>query len=69
MTTADARTVGLLDRNPEDETDGALLLDDVEHYLARFVIYPSGHERRAHALWIAHTWLTDQWESTPRIAG
>lgn len=49
-------------------TDGALVLDAVERFLARFVSYPSVHERCAHALWIAHTWLMSAWESTPRIA-
>jgi hypothetical protein len=48
--------------------DGAELLDEIEQFLARFVVYPSEHERRAHVLWIAHTWLMDCWESTPRIA-
>jgi Protein of unknown function (DUF3631) len=51
-----------------DNPDGAELLDDIDDYLARFVVYPSEHERRAHTLWIAHTWLMDCWESTPRIA-
>ncbi len=51
-----------------DNPDGAELLDDIDDYLARFVVYPSEHERRAHALWIAHTWLMDCWESTPRFA-
>jgi hypothetical protein len=52
----------------EDNPDGAELLDDIEHFLGRFVVYPSEHERRAHVLWIAHTWLMDCWDSTPRIA-
>ena len=52
----------------DDNPDGADVLDAVEDYLARFVIYPSHHERRAHVLWIIHTWLMDHWESTPRIA-
>jgi Protein of unknown function (DUF3631) len=50
------------------EPVGAQLLDDVETFLARFVVYPSEHEHRAHVLWIAHAWLMDCWESTPRIA-
>ena len=50
------------------EPDGAELLDDIEQFLARFVVYPSAHERRAHVLWIAHAWLMDRWDSTPRIA-
>ena len=49
-------------------TDGALVLDAVERFLERFISYPSAHERCAHALWIAHTWLMGAWESTPRIA-
>jgi hypothetical protein len=48
--------------------DGADLLDDIDHFLGRFVVYPSEHARRAHVLWIAHTWLMDCWDSTPRIA-
>ena len=51
-----------------DNPDGAELLDDIEEFLVRFVVYPSEHERRAHVLWIAHTWLMDCWDSTPRIA-
>lgn len=47
---------------------GARLLDDVESFLARFVVYPSDDARVAHALWIAHTWFMDAWDSTPRIA-
>jgi hypothetical protein len=33
----------------EDHPDGAELLDDIEAFLARFVVYPSEHERRAHS--------------------
>ena len=55
------------DVDPEDSS-GHGVLDAVERFLARFVVYPSVHERRAHVLWIAHTWLMDCWESTPRIA-
>jgi Protein of unknown function (DUF3631) len=52
----------------EDNPDGAELLDDAKAFLARFVVYPSEHALVAHTLWIAHTWLMDAWESTPRIA-
>lgn len=53
----------------EDENPtGHSVLDSIERFLARFVVYPSVHERRAHVLWIAHTWLMECWESTPRIA-
>lgn len=48
--------------------DGAELLDDIETFLSRFIVYPSEAARIAHVLWIGHTWFMDQWESTPRIA-
>lgn len=44
------------------------LLDDIEEFVSRFVVYPSCHERRAHVLFIAHAWLMDCWDCTPRIA-
>lgn len=43
-------------------------LDNVLHYLRRYVAYPSEHAAVAHALWVVHTHLMDAWESTPRIA-
>jgi hypothetical protein len=57
-------------RDPDEPHDlrGAQLLDDIRTFLARFVVYPSEHTLNAHTLWIAHTWLMDAWESTPRIA-
>jgi hypothetical protein len=48
--------------------EGALLLDQVETFLARFIAYPSESARIAHTLWIAHAWMMDRWDSTPRIA-
>lgn len=51
-----------------EESDGARVLNAVERFLSRFVVYPGGDERVAHVLWIAHTWFMDTWESTPRIA-
>lgn len=50
------------------DNSGADLLDQVEKFLARFIIYPDDHAKHAHTLWIAHTFLMDHWESTPRIA-
>ncbi len=52
----------------EQSSDLSVLLDEIERYLARFVVYPSENARIAHALWIAHTHCMDEWESTPRIA-
>ncbi len=48
--------------------EGAVLLEDVRSFLARFVIYPSEHAAIAHVLWIAHAHLMGAWESTPRLA-
>lgn len=56
----------LVDNNISGWT--AELLDDVDGFVGRFIVHPSEHERRAHVLWIAHAWLMDCWESTPRIA-
>jgi hypothetical protein len=44
------------------------ILDDVERFVSRFVVYPSDHARVAHVLWIAHAWAMELWDSTPRIA-
>ena len=43
-------------------------LDLVENYMRRFIIYPSEHAIVAHVLWIAHTHMMDEWDTTPRIA-
>jgi phage/plasmid primase-like uncharacterized protein len=44
------------------------ILDEVYTFLGRFVAYPSDHARVAHCLWVAHTHLMEEWESTPRLA-
>jgi hypothetical protein len=49
-------------------TVGAALLDDVESFLGRFVVYPTESAQVAHTLWIGHCWFMDEWDSTPRIA-
>lgn len=46
--------------------DDALLA--VEAHLGRFVRFPSDHARVAATLWVAHTYLIDSFESTPRLA-
>jgi hypothetical protein len=58
----------LRDWYAEDNPDSARLLDDLQAFLARFIVYPSQHHSDAHALWVAHCWWMDHWESTPRIA-
>jgi hypothetical protein len=49
-------------------TTGADLLDSLVAYYGRYIIYPSEAARNAHALWTAHTYRMDLWDSTPRIA-
>ena len=53
-----------MERNSKSE----FILDKVNDFLERFIAYPSEHARTAHTLWIAHTYLMDLWDSTPRIA-
>lgn len=43
-------------------------LDLVESYLRRYVAYPNDHAVTAHALWIAHCHLIDEFDTTPRLA-
>jgi hypothetical protein len=49
-------------------SEGCVTLDAVEHFLSRFIAYPSDSARQAHTLWLAHTWRMDAWEATPRLA-
>ncbi len=46
---------------------GEDLLNRVESFVGRFVVYPTSAARTAHVLWVAHTHRMDAWESTPRI--
>lgn len=46
----------------------AVLLDDVQRFLERFIAYPSPEAATAHALWIAHAHLIEAFENTPRLA-
>ena len=43
-------------------------LDHVHAFIGRFVSYPSPEAQTAHALWIAHAFFMDHWDSTPRLA-
>lgn len=43
-------------------------LKRVYDFCGRFVCYPNEHARVAHALWIAHAHLIEEFESTPRLA-
>lgn len=46
---------------------GAALLDAVQRFISRFVSYPDVHASVAHALWIAHTYLLDRVDTSPRL--
>ena len=48
--------------------EAALLLGDVHDFLCSFVAFPSSHAAVAVTLWAAHTHLTAEFESTPRLA-
>jgi hypothetical protein len=43
-------------------------IDLVASYLRRFVAYPNEHALVAHTLWIVHTYLLDEFDTTPRLA-
>ncbi len=49
-------------------TPAGRALEAVLGYLGRFVAWPSEHARVASALWVAHTYLIDSFDSTPRLA-
>jgi hypothetical protein len=51
-----------------DQRQGDLALRAVERLLARFIAYPSGHARVAHALWCVHAHMMECWDTTPRLA-
>ena len=61
-------TLHLIDEDADATWYGALLLDQTEGFLRRFVAYPSDDASVAHTLWIFHTHLMTSWESTPRLA-
>lgn len=44
------------------------LWNNVTKFLERFVSYPNRHASVAHTLWIAHSHLMDEWDTTPRLA-
>jgi DNA primase len=48
--------------------DGAALLTDVEAFVRRFVVFPSGAASAATTLWVAHTHAFDAAPATPYIA-
>lgn len=68
MTTID-RSDEVAEWYAEDSPDhGDVVLDELQTFLSRFVVYPTKDALVAHVLWIMHCWFMDAWESTPRIA-
>lgn len=47
--------------------DLGAVLDEVDWMLARYVAFPTEQARWSVALWIAHTWGIDAFQSTPRL--
>ncbi|MCT1653663.1 DUF3631 domain-containing protein [Brachybacterium muris] len=48
--------------------EGAATLDALHEFLGRFIAYPTPESADAHALWIVHAHLVEEFENTPRIA-
>ena len=44
------------------------ILADVKSFVDRFVAFPTEHHANAVALWIVHTHIYEQFDSTPRLA-
>ena len=44
------------------------VLDRVEAFVRRFLILPDEHAYVAVALWVAHSWVLDGFDTTPRLA-
>jgi hypothetical protein len=53
------------DRPPASKPKGALL--DVVAFVQRYVVLPSQHAAVAIAVWVAHTWAIDAFETTPYL--
>lgn len=48
-------------------SSGAEVLDNVQSFLSRFSVFPSGHCAPMLALWYAHTWIVEHFYVTPRL--
>lgn len=50
------------------DVDGAVLLSDVETFVARFCVFPDAHCLTAVTLWAAHAHMVGSFHTTPRLA-
>lgn len=55
------------DPDPEGAVDGAVVLDEVEEFIARYVAFPTEHCAPTVALWAAHTYAVELFYVTPRL--
>lgn len=61
------RVTGVTRLREGDRATGDLL-DALDALLARFVAFPTDHDRHAVAAWVLHAWTHGSWDSTPRLA-
>lgn len=50
-----------------DPVDGGQLLNDIEAFINRYVVFPTAHHSVAVALWAAHCWVVEAFYVTPRL--
>jgi hypothetical protein len=51
-----------------DRGDLAQALDATEEFVRRYVVFGSPEQATAAALWVAHSWMYDQFDTTPYLA-
>ena len=52
----------------EQHVDGSIILDDTREFIARFCAFPDEHSLNAVTLWVAHTHMHGEFDSSPRLA-
>jgi hypothetical protein len=50
------------------EAEGVIVLDEVASFLGRYIAFPSLAAQTAVTLWVAHSHMVAEFESTPRLA-
>lgn len=51
----------------DEPVDSGQLLDDIEAFIKRFVVFPSVHHALVVTLWAAHCWVVGAFYVTPRL--
>lgn len=57
-----------MSKDEQSESMTRNTLDEIYAFLGRFIVYPSEEAQVAHTLWIAHTYLMDEWYVSPMLA-